>query len=504
MNSTSESSAVAVGLMPRSSVDLYKAAHYLHCTNTAVNILHVLGDGLCLIDESTIYSSVEFTEQNFEAADTPIDGESPNGNALMDSNDEKLKRAFLIALKKMGEKPPTPMLTSNFYRNHILQIDNNIDIKKTTYKKFSKFIQEMVQHDYLMIEKKKNGVENIVAINVKHPDVVNAIPNFSDTGGNHQQQLTTGTKLSFVTETNQSYSMQNRNELKTSGEQASIKIRLATRRHDKEVTLIDGMESFGICLSEFANACKSGAAAGASIKRPDSQANEIKGRLMVQGNQVQFVHKLLTKTYKIPAELIDTGLVWTKKEKKEKSKPAIFKLKYDSEFDAEEYDRELEKQQQLKNNISISGCPNLESIDLKSIPTKIFEAFGAEISPFDFASVYRVSNFNSNSPIIVSFVEFKKKLKILGLKAGKTVMMNDVFDGRDVHGNNQLYLNNDVTPYFGRLLAAGRQAKRDELIHACWIGKTGCLVKIHEDGETYNFRSLNDFEELKKFVINNP
>lgn len=454
VNLTSNRSVVAVGLLARSSADLYMAAN----AGVAVNILHVFGDKLwgieptvCLqvpnsgalikpptIDEFPALGAVkksnkcnelppdtnpteselendvqslkiaadDLIESNDTTADPTIDDESANGTPT-DSPDEKLKRAFLIAVRKMGKKPPTPLLTSNFYRNHILEADNSIDIKKTTYKKLSKFLQEMSQNNYITVREEPKGVEKIVAINVTHPDVVNTILNVTDTLGNasgssqQQQQLETGTDGLFVTEMKElytvttdtmkffnlfdvkcgegvepaqvkkfvkeyvcnnklqdsanirqihvdamlrdvcqfdesnkivpfdvilanitermdhSYAMRNRNELKTSGKQAAIKMTLATRCGNKKVTLIDGMELFGIRLPEFAQACKVGVAASTSIIRPDCPANQNKGQLMVQGNQVRFVHKLLTETYKIPPKFI-TGLDLAKKEKKNK------------------------------------------------------------------------------------------------------------------------------------------------------------------------------------------
>lgn len=454
VNLTSNRSAVAVGLMARSSADLYMAAN----AGVAVNISHVFGDKLwgieptvCLqvpnsgalvkpptIDEFPALGAVKKSNPSKEltpetnatdsqlendvenlkispddsiesngdkTADSTVDDESTNETPT-DSPDDKLKRAFLIAVKKMGKKPPTPLLTSNFYRNHILEADSSIDIKKTTYKKLSKFLQEMSQNNYITVREEPKGVEKIVAINVTHPDVINTILNITDTlgsagGSSQQQQLETGTDGLFVTEMKElytvtqdtmkffnifdikcgegvepaqvkkfvkeyvcnnklqesanirqihvdamlrdvcqldesnkivpfdvilatitdrmdhSYAMRNRNELKTSGKQAAIKMTLATRCGNKKVTLIDGMELFGIRLPEFAQACKVGVAASTSIIRPDCPANQNKGQLMVQGNQVRFVHKLLTETYKIPPKFI-TGLDLAKKEKKKK------------------------------------------------------------------------------------------------------------------------------------------------------------------------------------------
>lgn len=314
------------------------------------------------------------------------------------SQDDKLKKAFLLAIKKMGKNPPVPLLTSNFYRNHILTVDNSIEIKHTSYKKLSKFLQEMSKENYLVIKEETKGVEKIISFNTSHPDIVNLTLNISDTtssSSNAGNLFETEMKELFII-TNEcikffnqfdlkcgegvepvqvkkyvkeyvcnkklqdpanirlihtdelireicdldvsvktiqfddlladitqkmkhSFAMRNKNELKTGGKQSTIKMSLATRAGNKKVTLVDHLEMFGIRLPEFAQACKIGVAASTSIIRPDCASNAKKGQLLVQGNQIRFLYKLLTETYKIPPKYI-AGLDLAKKEKKPKKK----------------------------------------------------------------------------------------------------------------------------------------------------------------------------------------
>lgn len=448
VNLTSNRSVVAVGMLARSTADLYMAANQ----GIGVKILHVFGDKLwglepavCLqvpnagalikpptmdefpaLGETTMKSNKSAHEKISNEIETPSestlddqaqletglqnvdiskDGDD-DSNAVeqneesesTESPDDRLKRAFLMSIKKMGKKPPTPLLTSNFYRNHILEVDSDIDIKKTTYKKLSKFLQDMASYNYLTVKEEPKGVEKIVAFNITHPDVVNTILSVTPSGGPGSESngddlfvkemkelytVTSETKkffnvfdikcgegiepaqvkkyvkeyvcnnklqdmgnirqihvddmlrevcqfdennkvvpfdvvLATITDRmDHSYAMRNKNELKTGGKQATIKMTLATRCGNKQVTLVDGMELFGIRLPEFAQACKVGVAASTSIIRPDCPANHNKGQLMVQGNQIRFVHKLLTDTYKIPPKFI-TGMDLAKKEKKKK------------------------------------------------------------------------------------------------------------------------------------------------------------------------------------------
>lgn len=171
---------------------------------------------------------------------------------------------------------------------------------------------------------------------------------------------------------------------------------------------------------------------------------------------------------------------------------------YETKIASAQYDRELHKQQQLKCNISIFGYPKLEKENLKETAIKIFKAFNCDFTACDFAAVYRTEGRSSKfSSIVVKFHDFNKKLMALNSKAKKPVKLNDITGGTTNNINSQIYLNNHVTPFFGRLLAAGRQATKDEVIHSCWIGATGCLIKAKEDSKPVNVRSLDDFETLR-------
>lgn len=159
------------------------------------------------------------------------------------------------------------------------------------------------------------------------------------------------------------------------------------------------------------------------------------------------------------------------------------------------YEQELSKQQALKNNISIVGCPKYDDENVTETVIKIFKAFGVHFKPTDFSGVYRsMGKKPSFTSIIVKFKDFEKKLAALNSKAKKPIKMSDVFGASQ--SNAQIYLNNHVTPFFGRLLSVGRQAVKDERIHSCWIGTGGCLIKLDETSKPITIRSLDDLDAV--------
>lgn len=79
-------------------------------------------------------------------------------------------------------------------------------------------------------------------------------------------------------------------EILNKGKVSPITISVATRSGNKKVTLVDNLELFGVKVAEFAKECQHGVAASTSISTPPGKKTE---QLLVQGNQVLFVHNLL-------------------------------------------------------------------------------------------------------------------------------------------------------------------------------------------------------------------
>lgn len=449
VNLTTNRSVIGVGLLYRSSDDLFMANNSGIC----VKMYHVFGDKLwglepsvCIqvpvggatvaiptaddfptlgdtttrkekksllteteTEQKTVINETNSTETTeladaIENIELSADDDSSDDEAEDppdNTPDDLLKIAFITAIKRMGKNPPVPILTSNFYRNHILAVDKNIDLKQTTYKKISKFLQEMAAQNFLTVREETKGVEKITEINISHPEVVNFILNITDTeiegsDVNNTQGLFVSEmkELYFVTDDSMkffnkfdiqngqgiepaqvkkiikeyvcnnklqdpsnirnihvdaliaetckldeniktiqfnelcslitdnmkhSFAMRNKNELRTGGKQVAIKMSLATRSGNKKVTLIDNLDHFGIRMPEFAQACKVGVAASTSVSYLDGPNGTKRAQMLVQGNQIRFLYKLLTGTYKIPPKYI-TGLDLAKKERKPKKK----------------------------------------------------------------------------------------------------------------------------------------------------------------------------------------
>ncbi|TKS77755.1 Eukaryotic translation initiation factor 2D [Collichthys lucidus] len=89
--------------------------------------------------------------------------------------DALLLQCFLHALKTKVKKSELPLLTSTFLRNHMFACcpsGKKLDIKKSSYKKLSKFLQAMQQqHNLVRVKELTKGVESIVEVDWKNPEL---------------------------------------------------------------------------------------------------------------------------------------------------------------------------------------------------------------------------------------------------------------------------------------------------------------------------------------------
>ena len=88
-----------------------------------------------------------------------------------------LEDAFLRACKTLPKKTEFPILTSNFFRTHVIPSlppeYPNLDVKQTKWKKLSKFLSDKANEGFLTIKEQKKGVEVIASINQEHPTLIN-------------------------------------------------------------------------------------------------------------------------------------------------------------------------------------------------------------------------------------------------------------------------------------------------------------------------------------------
>lgn len=98
---------------------------------------------------------------------------------------------LLACLEVPSQKADLPLLTSTFLGSHMFSCcpeGRQLDIKKSSYKKLSKFLQQMQQEQIIQVKELSKGVESIVAVDWKHPRITSfVIPEPSPTSQTIQE-----------------------------------------------------------------------------------------------------------------------------------------------------------------------------------------------------------------------------------------------------------------------------------------------------------------------------
>lgn len=118
---------------------------------------------------------------------------------------------------------------------------------------------------------------------------------------------------------------------------------------------------------------------------------------------------------------------------------------------------ELLKQDQLKNNMCISGVPPnmVKNDNTADLVVQIAKALGLDYTASFFSS-YSVA---ANKFIIVHFYNVKHKQMMMNkIRIKKSLMVEEAFS---VTSNSQIYLNDHLTPYFNALYLQARTAKKE-------------------------------------------
>ncbi|NXX81341.1 EIF2D factor, partial [Urocolius indicus] len=109
-----------------------------------------------------------------EDANTEVQQEAEDSRNPQEQMDALFSQCFFHALKYKVKKSDLPLLTSTFLRSHMFSCcpaGQQLDIKKSSYKKFSKFLQCMQHQKILQVKELNKGVESIVEVDWRHPDI---------------------------------------------------------------------------------------------------------------------------------------------------------------------------------------------------------------------------------------------------------------------------------------------------------------------------------------------
>lgn len=156
---------------------------------------------------------------------------------------------------------------------------------------------------------------------------------------------------------------------------------------------------------------------------------------------------------------------------------------------------EVNKQQQLSNNITIHGIPFKKDEITTNIAVSICKSLNVPIAPTDITKSYRTKGTRSSPGlIVVKFVKFDTKNNILKAKRNRPdLKLCEIDPGFD--GDSAIFINNHLTPYFARLMYLCKKLISPESMHSCWISSVGISVKLVDD-KIHSVKSRHDIDEI--------
>ncbi|NP_001239561.1 eukaryotic translation initiation factor 2D [Monodelphis domestica] len=136
----------------------------------------------CLTLQGDKESRVDNEKSPSEVTDEPreegMNQDPADSKTFQEQMDELLQRCFFHALKCRITKADLPLLTSTFLSCHMFSCcpeGQQLDIKKSSYKKLSKFLHHMMKQKIVQVKELSKGVESIIAVDWKHPSITSFI-----------------------------------------------------------------------------------------------------------------------------------------------------------------------------------------------------------------------------------------------------------------------------------------------------------------------------------------
>lgn len=164
----------------------------------------------------------------------------------------------------------------------------------------------------------------------------------------------------------------------------------------------------------------------------------------------------------------------------------------DSKASTVDYKTELNRQKLLKNNVTIHGIPATEQENVLQLVRAVFQAIGVNVAERNIFNYYRMKG--NNKIILVKLRDHETKMKILN--ATKKATVGDVMNCAEDQAKLPVSIDEHFTPYFGRLLAEGRRARRHGYIQSCWFDSYTCQAMCLFIGNRVAFKNIDELDKI--------
>ena len=121
----------------------------------------------------------------------------------------------------------------------------------------------------------------------------------------------------------------------------------------------------------------------------------------------------------------------------------------------------------------------------------IFEDIGVPLKDYDVEKIHRLrprSKKGEPRNIIVQLTSHKAKVELMrNKKKLKT---------SDRRNQNQIYINEALTPYRAKMFADARKLVKDKKIKNAWTRDGQILIRNNEDTKTFTLQNISDINKL--------
>uniref|UniRef100_A0A8C6HZJ0 Eukaryotic translation initiation factor 2D n=1 Tax=Mus spicilegus TaxID=10103 RepID=A0A8C6HZJ0_MUSSI len=269
--------------------------------------------------------------------------DSLDGKPLQEQMDDLLLRCFLHALKSRVKKADLPLLTSTLLGSHMFSCcpeGQQLDIKKSSYKKLSKFLQHMQQEQIVQVKELSKGVESIVAVDWRHPrkgstlegsEVRKIITDYAKRNRlvdadnrnlvkldpilcdcileKNEQHLVTKlpwdcllTRCLKNLQPAYQVTFPGQEPILKKGKLCPIDITLELKTYNKKVTVVRNLETYGLDPCSVAAILQQRCQASTIVSPAPGAKDSL--QVQVQGNQIHHLGQLLLEEYRLPGKYI--------------------------------------------------------------------------------------------------------------------------------------------------------------------------------------------------------
>ncbi|XP_016856020.1 eukaryotic translation initiation factor 2D isoform X4 [Homo sapiens] len=272
----------------------------------------------------------------------------------------QVQKGDLCAISLVGNRAPVAigvaamstaeMLTSGLkgrgfsvlhtYQDHLCPEGRQLDIKKSSYKKLSKFLQQMQQEQIIQVKELSKGVESIVAVDWKHPrkgsflegsEVRTIVINYAKKNDLVDADNKNLVRLDpilcdCILEKNEQHTvmklpwdslltrclekLQPAYQVTLPGQEPIVKkgricpidITLAQRASNKKVTVVRNLEAYGLDPYSVAAILQQRCQASTTVNPAPGAKDSL--QVQIQGNQVHHLGWLLLEEYQLPRKHI--------------------------------------------------------------------------------------------------------------------------------------------------------------------------------------------------------